>query len=281
MAEAFRAASSARQHAPGLTPEQREKIEVFKEGAADISTPAKPEQRPPEPVRPAFNRSAQTQTPEASSAEAALTKKSPEHISQKFDDSAAPSPPPPQGLSAKFNETTGQPAPAKTQPVEEKKETTLPARAAPAAESAGGPTLRDLKENAKDLTAEQRKAIDLAKEFRERAGNAGHRRIAARTATIAAATIATNTTASPRRTSPFDTDLREQRSGVFPFSSGFIVEDGTHGPGPPCACFCARARLMFSSVARALRLSGLPRRVSTRAFDIWPNKAESSPALRL
>ena len=173
MAEAFRAASSARQHAPGLTPEQREKIEIFKEGAADISTPAKPEQRPPEPVRPAFNRSAQNQTPEASSAEAALTKKSPEHISQKFDDSAAPSPPPPQGLSREFNETTGQPAPAKTQPVEEKKETTLPARAAPAAESAGGPTLRDLKENAKDLTAEQRKAIDLAKEFRERAGNAG------------------------------------------------------------------------------------------------------------
>ncbi len=171
MAEAFRAASSGRQRALGPTPEQREKIEAFKQGAADISAPAKAEPCAPEAIHPEVAGGEQKQTQsEPPGAEAGVQKKSPEHISAKFKETAAPSPlPPPQGLSEEFNEEAGTPAPAKTEATKEQ-QSAPPARATPAAESAGDPRLRDLKENEKDLTAEQRKAIDLAKEFRERAG---------------------------------------------------------------------------------------------------------------
>jgi MobA/VirD2-like, nuclease domain len=136
LAEEFRTAASPRgrrQDAPELSDEQLAKIAEFKKTAGDI------------------------------------TKKTREKLSLKFNEGVAGSARPSGGPAAKLDEKAGASSAAKTEKAADRK-LALPTREAPPAESAGGTRLRDLKENARDLTAAQQRALDLAKEFAERAG---------------------------------------------------------------------------------------------------------------
>jgi len=149
IAEEFRKTASPRQRQPtpdslDLTPEQRARIAEFKRTAADLSAPAREKQR----------------------AATGTAKKPQVSLSPPFNE-AARAAPATESLSAEFKERA-----AKPEKTDGKKQAPSPSESL-AADSAGSQRLRDIKENAADLTAAQRKALNLAKEFRERAGQAG------------------------------------------------------------------------------------------------------------
>ncbi len=160
MADQFQKAAAPRQ--PGhdaleLNEEQRAKIAEFRRTAAEISAPAKKQQRGQESVR-APERGEQIPSERGRlSAAPGLTKKPQDHLSPKFNEAAGIEPAlPPESLSAEFKEKADKPVPAKTEK--------------PASEKAADPRLRETKENAADVTTPAPKALDLAKEFRKRAG---------------------------------------------------------------------------------------------------------------
>ncbi len=164
IAEEFQKSAAPRQpgrDALALTPEQRAKIAEFKRTAAEISTPAKKQQRGQDSVRPAPERGEKMPVDRGRlSAAPGITKKPQDRISPKFNEAAGIEPAlPPGSLSAEFKEKAEKPVPAKTEK--------------PASEKTADPRLREIKENAADLTAPAPKALDLAKEFRKRAGKTG------------------------------------------------------------------------------------------------------------
>lgn len=155
----FREAAAPRergQDAFELTDEQRAKISEFKRAAAETSAPARKPQRGRLSAAPDAKRSPQ------------------EKVSAKFNEAAGGAAAS-GSLSAKFKEKADKPAPAKTETTVEKKQPPQPPEKS-ATEKAGGARLRDIKENAADLTAAQRKALDLAKEFSESAGAPSRRK---------------------------------------------------------------------------------------------------------
>jgi len=172
MADQFRTVASPSR--PGreafeLTAEQRAKIAEFKRTAAEITAPAKTQQHGQESVR-APERGEQIPVDRGRlSVATGLTKKPPDKISAKFAEAVRMEPaPPPGSLSAEFKEKAGKAAPAKVEKPGEKKQIPPPPEK-PASEQAGGARLREIKENAADLTPAARRALDLAKEFKERA----------------------------------------------------------------------------------------------------------------
>jgi hypothetical protein len=175
MSDEFRNAAATRQ--PGrdvrvLTPEQRVRIAEFKRTAAEISAPAtRQAQRGQQSVRPVLKANEKIQAEsEQTSAAAGTTKKPPVILSGKFNEAARSKPAaPPETLSAKFNEKAEKVTPAKTEKIAGKKQSPPPPETT-VAEKGMDPRLRDIKENAADISAATPRALDLAKAFRERAG---------------------------------------------------------------------------------------------------------------
>jgi len=172
MAEEFRksAAGPQRQRGEGaveLTPEQRAKIAEFKRAAREISAPGGKQQRGQEAGGSSTKSTEKTQIEgKRTSATAGAAKTQPDNLSPKFKEAARVEPEPaPGSLSAKFKDKADKVAPAKTEKTVEKKPVPPPP-----ADKAGDPRLRDIKENAADITAATRRALDLAKAFKERAG---------------------------------------------------------------------------------------------------------------
>ncbi len=143
-----------------LTAEQRAKIAGFKRTAAEISAPAKKQPRGQDSVRPALEPDRGEKIPSERgrlTAAPGIEKKPKDRISPKFNEAAGIEPAlPPGSLSAEFKEKADKPVPAKTEK--------------PASEKTADPRLQKIRENAADLTAPAPKALDLAKEFRKRAG---------------------------------------------------------------------------------------------------------------
>lgn len=139
LAEEFRARTSSGSSGMRLTPEQLAKLDAFKRTGGEV-TAASVDKRPPGSLAP------------------------------KFNEGAIPSPvPPPESLSARFNAKAGKATSEKAEKSADKTQTPPP-REETAPKTAGDPRLREIKENAKDLTEKTREALDLAKEFKERAG---------------------------------------------------------------------------------------------------------------
>jgi hypothetical protein len=161
--DAFRAIAApekARPVVPELTPEQLVKAEKAKQMAEEFRKAVVPRQRPAgrdatglTPTQSAkvaeFSKTAaEISAPagERTRAAAGTTKKPPKTIAPAINEaSGGKAAPPPRRLSQKFNEKATKPEDAR---------------------------LREIKENAGDITEKARKAIELAKEFRERAGPA-------------------------------------------------------------------------------------------------------------
>ena len=174
LADAFRKSAAAPQRraakdASALTPEQQAKLAEFRKTAQDIAAPAAKQQRGQETARPPKSAETTQTDKDLPSAPAGGSKALLESFSQKFKEAVLGKPaPPPDSLAAKFKEAAQKPG-AKTEKTAGKKQA-APPRETPPAETAGGARLRDLKENAADMTAAQRRALDLAKAFKERAG---------------------------------------------------------------------------------------------------------------
>ena len=138
MAEQFRKASATLRHSPEQLRAAEQRAQEARSAATGID----------ERVA-AFKRTAgEISAPPAEQTDAAagITKKQPSTLKPTFNETAGGSAaPPPRSLWETFNEK---------------------------AENAEDPRLREIKENARDITEKARKAIDLAREFRERAGPA-------------------------------------------------------------------------------------------------------------
>jgi hypothetical protein len=136
MAEQFRKASATLRHSPEQLRAAEQRAQEARSAATGIN----------ERVAAFKRTAAEISAPAAEQTDAAagITKKQPDALKPTFNETAGGSAaPPPRSLWETFNEK---------------------------AEKAGDPRLREIKENAMDITEKARKAIDLAREFRERAG---------------------------------------------------------------------------------------------------------------